>query len=79
MGETLVALGRSYEEENRLDEARKAYKDCLNIIPHHEEAKSSLEFLNGKASQIKQLIDTNELLPGNFINKFLLKFLKHCF
>lgn len=64
MGETLVALGRSYEEENRIDEARKAYIDCLTIIPHHEEAKSSLDFLNGKSGS-KQLIDTSELLlPG---------------
>lgn len=48
MGETLVALGRSFEEENKLDEARKAYQSCLNIIPFHEEAQNSLDFLKNK-------------------------------
>lgn len=63
MGETLVALGRSYEDENNIEEAKNAYQSCLNIIPTHEEAKNSLEFLWSKAS--KHLIDTNELtLPG---------------
>lgn len=63
MGETLVALGRSYEDENNIEEAKNAYQACLNIIPTHEEAKNSLEFLWSKAT--KNLIDTNELtLPG---------------
>ena len=67
MGETLVALGRSYEEENKIEEAKKAYQDCLTIIPHHEEAQSSLNFLWTKGSGSgKQLIEPNELtLPGN--------------
>lgn len=64
MGETLVALGRSYEEENRLDEAKKAYQDCLNIIPHHEEAQNSLDFLKSKTFN-KQIVAPNELeLPA---------------
>jgi len=45
MGETLVALGRSYEEENRIPEAVKAYSDCLNLLPQHEEARQSLDAL----------------------------------
>lgn len=45
MGETLVALGRSYEEDNRFEDALKAYMDCLNIIPNHEQARLSLETL----------------------------------
>ncbi|XP_020812666.1 tetratricopeptide repeat protein 14 homolog isoform X2 [Drosophila serrata] len=45
MGETLVALGRSYEEENRIPEAIKAYSDCLNLLPQHEEARQSLDAL----------------------------------
>ncbi|EDV43010.2 uncharacterized protein Dana_GF18266, isoform B [Drosophila ananassae] len=45
MGETLVALGRSYEEENRIPEAVKAYSDCLNLLPQHEEARQSLDVL----------------------------------
>lgn len=64
MGETLVALGRSYEDENKIDEARKAYQDCLNIIPHHEEAQHSLEFLKTKTNS-KQIVEPGELeLPG---------------
>ncbi|XP_075145415.1 tetratricopeptide repeat protein 14 homolog isoform X2 [Haematobia irritans] len=43
MGETLVALGRSYEEDNRIQEAAKAYRDCLNIIPNHDQASMLLE------------------------------------
>lgn len=45
MGETLVALGRSYEEENRIPDAVKAYSDCLNLLPQHEEARQSLDLL----------------------------------
>lgn len=62
MGETLVALGRSYEEENKIDEARKAYQSCLTIIPYHEEAKNSLDFLKNKSSGSKNLIEPTELL-----------------
>uniref|UniRef100_A0A1A9Z9X2 TPR_REGION domain-containing protein n=1 Tax=Glossina pallidipes TaxID=7398 RepID=A0A1A9Z9X2_GLOPL len=45
MGETLVALARSYEEDNRIQDAAKAYRDCLNIIPNHEQARLSLEVI----------------------------------
>lgn len=65
MGETLVALGRSYEDENKLDEARKAYQSCLTIIPYHEEAQNSLEFLKNKANVPKNLIEPGELLLPN--------------
>lgn len=68
MGETLVALGRSYEEDHNIDEAKKAYQNCLEILPHHEEAKNSLEFLWTKsnfATSGKKLIEPSELtLPG---------------
>ncbi|XP_037034015.1 tetratricopeptide repeat protein 14 homolog isoform X1 [Bradysia coprophila] len=67
-GETLVALGRSYEEENKIDDAMKAYQNCLTIIPRHEEAQKSLDFLRSKkavATNSKQLIEPNELtLPA---------------
>lgn len=64
MGETLVALGRSYEEENKIEEAKKAYQDCLVIIPRHEEAQHSLEFLWSKTGK-QQFIEPTELtLPG---------------
>lgn len=71
MGETLVALGRSYEDENKIAEAQKAYEDCLAIIPFHEEAQNSLDFLKSK-SNIKPLIEPAELLlPGLSVNKSL--------
>lgn len=61
MGETLVALGRSYEEEHNIEEAKGAYQACLNIIPAHEEARNSLEFLWSKV----QLASSTELtMPG---------------
>lgn len=59
MGETLVALGRSYEDENNLEAAKKAYQDCLVIIPHHEEAQTSLDFLKNKMKA--PLIEPGEL------------------
>ncbi|CAB3231335.1 unnamed protein product [Arctia plantaginis] len=65
LGETLVALGRSYEDENKITEAQKAYEDCLAIIPFHEEAQNSLDFLKSKTSSTKPLIEPAELLlPG---------------
>lgn len=68
MGETLVALGRSFEEEGKNEEARKAYVDCLKIIPTHEEAKSSLDYLKSKTSGgIKMIVKPDELqLPREF-------------
>lgn len=73
MGETLVALGRSYEEDNRIEDAKKAYQDCLAIIPLHEEAQSSLNFLWSKSNApTKQLIELNDLaLPGSFYLLFV--------
>lgn len=67
MGETLVALGRSYEEDNNIEEAKNAYQACLNIIPLHDEARNSLDFLWSKTTG-KNLIEPNELtLPGMYI------------
>ncbi|XP_017777148.1 PREDICTED: tetratricopeptide repeat protein 14 isoform X2 [Nicrophorus vespilloides] len=65
MGETLVALGRSYEEENKFEEAKGAYQSCLAIIPFHEEAQNSLEFLKNKVQPPKNLIEPTELLLPN--------------
>lgn len=62
MGETLVALGRSFEEENKIEEAKKAYQSCLSIIPYHEEAQNSLEFLKNKAQGNKNTLEPPELI-----------------
>lgn len=48
MAETLVALGRSYEDEKKYEEAQKAYEDCLAIAPFHEEARNSIEYIKSK-------------------------------
>lgn len=48
MAETLVALGRSYEDEKRYEDAQKAYENCLAIAPYHEEARNSIEYIKSK-------------------------------
>jgi tetratricopeptide (TPR) repeat protein len=58
--ETLLALGRNNEEENKFEEARKIYIDCLKINPHHQEALASLEYLKTKIST-KKIVEPAEL------------------
>lgn len=60
LGETLLALGRNFEEENKFEEARKAYIDCLKINPHHQEALASLEYLKTKLNA-KKIVEPAEL------------------
>ncbi|XP_017083802.1 tetratricopeptide repeat protein 14 homolog isoform X2 [Drosophila eugracilis] len=62
MGETLVALGRSYEEENRIPEAVKAYSDCLNLLPQHEQARQSLDALQ-RSGDGKQRLSSDLIRP----------------
>ncbi|XP_022193411.2 tetratricopeptide repeat protein 14 homolog isoform X3 [Nilaparvata lugens] len=50
LGETLVAYGRSFEEENKMDEAIKAYESCLAILPYHEEAQNSIDYIKNKTT-----------------------------
>lgn len=38
----------SFEDESKWDEALEAYERCLKIIPYHEEAKNSIEFVKAK-------------------------------
>lgn len=64
MGETLVALGRSYEEDNRIQEAAKAYRDCLNIIPNHEQARLSLEAIQQRTGASVEVIAQSQLPPA---------------
>ncbi|XP_050718866.1 serine/arginine repetitive matrix protein 5-like isoform X6 [Eriocheir sinensis] len=51
--ETLVELGKQYEEENKIEEAEKSFKKCLSINPDHEAGKES----------IRKLIQKNDLGP----------------
>lgn len=39
MSETLVALGRNYETNKRCEDAAKAYRECLNVMPKHRQAR----------------------------------------
>lgn len=65
--ETLLALGRNHEEENKFEEARKVYVTCLKINPQHQEALSSLEYLKTKLNA-KKIVEPAELeLPSEFI------------
>uniref|UniRef100_A0A1B6JLY9 Uncharacterized protein n=1 Tax=Homalodisca liturata TaxID=320908 RepID=A0A1B6JLY9_9HEMI len=48
MGETLVAYGRSFEDQNQMEEALKCYEKCLEVVPYHEEAHNSIEFIKAK-------------------------------
>lgn len=67
--ETLLALGRNHEEENKFEEARKVYVACLKINPQHQEALSSLEYLKTKLNA-KKIVEPAELeLPSKFIVK----------
>lgn len=55
MAETLVALGRSFEDEKKYEDALKAYENCLTIAPYHEEAKNSIEYIKSKTSLTSSL------------------------
>lgn len=73
LGETLLALGRSYEEDNKFEEAKKAYIDCLKINPHHQEALASMEYLKTKLN-VKKIVEPAELeLPRKSSRKLQLK------
>lgn len=62
LGETLLALGREYEEKNNIEEAVKAYMDCLKVNPHHPEALASLEKTR---LNTKKIVEPSELeLPS---------------
>lgn len=70
LGETLVAYGRNLEEEKKFDDAKRMYLHCLSLIPTHEEAKMSLDYLKNRLSmetiEPNVVIETDSLLPPNF-------------
>ena len=45
-----MALGRSYEDEKKYDDALKSYENCLTIAPDHEEAKNSIKYIKSKTN-----------------------------
>lgn len=38
----------SYEDDNKIDEALKAYENCLELVPYHEDAQNSIRYLQNK-------------------------------
>jgi len=45
LGETLMGYARTLESQNKLEDALQYYEECLLIIPDHDEAKASIEYL----------------------------------
>lgn len=64
MAETLVALGRSFEDDKKFDDAQKAYENCLSIAPYHEEARNSIEYIK------KRTLGTGALNPLESFKSF---------
>merc|ERR1719402_2106628 len=48
MCETLIAVARNYEDEDKVSEAIETYERILRVVPDHKEAVDSLLFLRGK-------------------------------
>lgn len=51
----LVSFSFSYEDDNKLDDALKSYEKCLSIVPFHEEATSSIQFIKKKMTDVSGL------------------------
>ncbi|XP_025206785.1 tetratricopeptide repeat protein 14 homolog isoform X1 [Melanaphis sacchari] len=45
LGETLMGYARTLESQNKLEEALQYYEECLHVIPDHDEAKASIDYL----------------------------------
>lgn len=45
LGETLMGYARTLESQNKLEEALQYYEECLQVMPDHDEAKASIEYL----------------------------------
>lgn len=45
LGETLMGYARTLESQNKLEEALQYYQECLQVMPDHDEAKASIEYL----------------------------------
>ena len=43
-----------HEENLKFEEAATVYENCLQLIPNHEEAKSSLQFIRNKLLAAKE-------------------------
>lgn len=45
LGETLMGYARTLESQNKLEDALQYYEECLQVMPDHDEAKASIEYL----------------------------------
>lgn len=61
----------SFEDENKFEEALKSYENCLALIPFHEEAQNSIEFLKTKILNSSKLSDSDVTIPGLTSSKTL--------
>jgi hypothetical protein len=64
-------LFSSFEDENKFEEALKSYENCLALIPFHEEAQNSIEFLKTKILNSSKLSDSEVTIPGLTSSKTL--------
>jgi len=48
MCETLIAVARNHEDDNKVEEAIGTYQKILVLVPDHKEALDSIYFLRGK-------------------------------
>lgn len=58
LGETLMGYARTLESQNKLEEALQYYEECLQVLPDHDEAKASIEYLK------------STLMAGRTLNPF---------
>nr|CAD7197838.1 unnamed protein product [Timema douglasi] len=61
----------SYEDENKFEDALKSYENCLALIPFHEEAQNSIEYLKNKILNSSKLSEPTEVIPGLSSSKTL--------
>ncbi|XP_050542449.1 tetratricopeptide repeat protein 14 homolog isoform X1 [Daktulosphaira vitifoliae] len=45
LSETLMGYARTLESQNKLEEALQLYEECLQMMPDHDEAKTSIDYL----------------------------------
>jgi hypothetical protein len=64
-------LFSSFEDETKFEEALKSYENCLALIPFHEEAQNSIEFLKTKILNSSKLSDSDVTIPGLTSSKTL--------
>lgn len=66
LGETLMGYARTLESQNKLEGALQYYEECLHIMPDHDEAKASIEYLKSSLL-VGKTVSSNTL--DNISNK----------